>query len=539
MSWSSACGLAAKAAIIVFMLLLWSPGEASAACGGDGQRHCKIGFDCKKGYAPKGDVCRPCGRKDQPACEPMRTGAQCLDYTENVNGTCRRRGKQGDLPYSKGIFKCAPGYALGSNDRCTACSGVGQPACEAARKGKRCDDGLKSVDGICSAPKGSLGQPPRAKSLPGFPCDKGLADDNGACQPCGKAGQVACHPMRSGPRCVDYTQEDDGRCVRRGREGEDPYVGIGFDCAPGFNVGSNGKCTACGGVNQISCEVMRRGSRCEEGYRKIDGVCRPDVFEALKDKSKDTLKDKASGLVGIILEAINRDQDEEVEGRMAAALQNRELRTKNASGGSRSAVRLPTANEKTNIADLARLFDDGTSGAARSSDRGSFCTALGGRTFTLGASVAANLVRGMTFDGGLAFPCDGIQNSDGDLFKWYASSSIDTTIGGGGSAGLTLGVWSSAYDDLAGPSHGLTFGLGDALDTLKGFRQIEQFMDALEDASDLSDMVGVSVSVSLWYERTSDTNIGAYQGMTITISKGAGLDAGYTYSKATTSQAAD
>ncbi len=158
----------------------------------------KWGFDCAKGKAPNASgKCVSCGRKNQPACEPLRKGPQCFDYLEKIGGVCRSRGGEGDRPYSGAGFDCKPGYNVGDDNRCTRCGGKNQPVCEPLRPGKQCKEGLKKYKGMCGL-WGQLNQEPWPKVRPGFPCDEGLvtSKENNKCVwrtgstdvPCGKTG---------------------------------------------------------------------------------------------------------------------------------------------------------------------------------------------------------------------------------------------------------------------------------------------------------------------------------------------------------------
>jgi len=110
----------------------------------------------------------------------------------------------------------------------------------------------------------------------GFRCDSASLAPNpsGICKPCGhRDGQPACETMRPGPRCFRYMENIDGVCRARGGQGQRPYSGVGFDCKPRYNVGSDGMCTACGGDQQILCEAARPGARCNNGLESYDGLC--------------------------------------------------------------------------------------------------------------------------------------------------------------------------------------------------------------------------------------------------------------------------
>ena len=95
-------------------------------------------FACAKGKAPlphNKKKCVPCGHAGQPACEALRKGPECFDYTQKINGICEARGGQGQRQYQKGLgfvgFDCKPGYQKDPHKKgyCTACGDLNQPRC--------------------------------------------------------------------------------------------------------------------------------------------------------------------------------------------------------------------------------------------------------------------------------------------------------------------------------------------------------------------------------------------------------------------------
>ncbi len=201
------------------------------------------GFECEKGLAPGTydgkRACVKCGGRNQPACEPRRVGKQCTaSYTQkNSAGICEPRGGN-NQPKLRGIgYDCRPGYNVGSNGKCQTCGGVGQVACESTRPGDRCTAAYtqKNSAGICEARGGN--NQPKLRGI-GYDCRPGYnVGSNGKCQTCGGVDQVACETTRPGDRCTAaYTQKNSaGICEARGGEGQPIMTGIGFDCRPGFN----------------------------------------------------------------------------------------------------------------------------------------------------------------------------------------------------------------------------------------------------------------------------------------------------------------
>lgn len=155
-----------------------------------------------------------------------------------------------------------------------ACGGADQEACAAWKPGPQCNSGLKKYKGKCRA-WGKRNEKAWPASRIGFRCDKGLGVKGGECKPCGHGdGQPACEAARSGPQCYRYMENVNGICRARGGNGQDPYSGAGFDCKPGYNVGEGGKCRPCGGEDQVECEPLRKGPRCEDGLENYKNYCR-------------------------------------------------------------------------------------------------------------------------------------------------------------------------------------------------------------------------------------------------------------------------
>lgn len=505
-----------KAAAICFAAMWIMTGTADAACGGKNERTCKIGFKCDNGYAAVGKKCKPCGRKDQPACVAVRPGPQCLNYLEKINGTCRARGGQGQRPYSGAGFDCRPGYNVGSDGNCTRCGGKDQVECEALRKGPQCNSGLENYKNICRK-WGQEGEKPWPKIRPGFPCDKGLVTETNSstnkdeCVKCGGEDQPMCRATRPGPQCRDYLGEVDGYCRPRGKEGQQTYEGIGFDCAPGFNVGDDNLCTACGGNGQISCEVMRKGPRCNVGFTEEDGICEPDVIAILSDRVKDAMKESIATFADNLIDMADTAQkaDESDAARRAFNVAEDNYKATKGLRSNGSSMRVNTADIPDNEGCLGGHFN----------------------SWSIGFGGEAGVIGGDGGEAGMVFRCADHQANQQDS-KWYASKIKNYSAGGGASVGVTVGMWKADFDNLAGPSHGFTLGLSDAFSTLQAASVSTRTMDKFDDLLKAS----FELSLSAWYVQNNDGSIGDFAGLSVTLSKGVGVNAGGIYSDVTTYQ---
>ncbi|MCR9077828.1 MAG: hypothetical protein NXH78_01905 [Hyphomonadaceae bacterium] len=171
-------------------------------------------------------------------------------------------------------FLCLAVFWIGNGTASAGCGGTNEKACAAWKKGPQCSGSLTKYKGVCRnwGKKNKKAWP--AKRI-GFRCDKGLAPDGrGNCKTCGhRDGQPACEKARRGPQCYNYMEAVSGVCRGRGGEGQAQYSSGPFNCKPGFNVGDDNKCTACGGQDQIYCEAARPGKQCDDGLDKYDGTC--------------------------------------------------------------------------------------------------------------------------------------------------------------------------------------------------------------------------------------------------------------------------
>lgn len=513
-----------RTAFICMIVSIASAGVANA-CGGDdkggnNQPLCKkiagVGFDCDKGYAPQGNRCKPCGHAGQPSCEPGRRGPQCFDYLEKIGGTCVARGGNGQDPYSGVGFDCKPGYNVGDNGKCTRCGGRDQVECEALRSGDDCNDGLAKWDNTCRN-WGQEGKKAWPKLRPGFRCEKGLGPErvgsNDICNPCGRLNQPMCEVLRTGPQCFNYLGEIDGKCLKRGGEGELRYEGIGFDCKPGFNIDPDEKkrCTACGDLSQVACEVMRTGDRCGVGLEVDGGMCVPEnlIIDKLQERFEDVIGDYVSELLDMVLLARNIDNDETAKAEIKVA----EANYANKPAGQRGAFSVDADAVPDNNACLGDNFE----------------------SWSVGVGVAGNVFKGYSGEAGVAMRCaDHAFGQDDSAL--YSSGSLNYSLGGGASAGVTVGMWLDAHNRLSGDSHGYSVDILSAIDTIKAIKGgSEVLLEGLKNAAKVSP----EMSIGLWFEREDDDKIGRLLGMTVAVSGGVGMDAGGTYSKATTVQFPD
>lgn len=534
-----------------------------------------LGFDCKKGYAPlpnNKDKCVPCGKKNQPECEPLRKGKQCVDGLDKYKGMCRAWGQRGEkawpksrpgftcdkgLAQLKGVcvpcgsegqpacdplrkgkqcvdglkklgeicrvveeaenkfkltgFDCDKGYAPGVDGNCVPCSRKDQPACEPLRRGKKCANGLNEYKGICRA-WGQKNEFPWPKERPGFQCDKELAPHNGKCLPCGYRNQPMCEAARKGPQCFDYLGETkEGICRELGGEGQLKYEGAGFDCKPGFNVNPDkpGYCTACGALNQPGCEPVRRGKRCDEGLKVENKRCVPDetsiIAKKVSEKATQELQKYLAEIVKIIVTARNAKNDSRTVNELSVAELN--------------AKKSKASKSTTNAGRMT--FSSDEIGGNPACDLGNF------KSWSISAGADANIGIGASGEFMYALRCADHQAGQRDS-QAYIGGSQDKQSGGGASAGMSVGLWSDAFDNLDGKSHGYTLSITSAMDVLKAATVSTALMDSLRNMKQVAPDVGISV----WFARLKDDEVGSFQGISVSLSGGVGIDAGGRYSKA-------
>ena len=541
LSWSVRLAFLLKLAALSFAVILIGNGTAAAACGGSDQDACpalkrgpqcnaglekykgvcrnwgkedkkawpakRVGFRCNTAsLAPNASgKCKPCGHADgQPACEKLRKGPQCYRYMENISGVCVARGGNGQQPYANG-FDCKPGYNVGDAGTCQPCGGSGQIECEAMRPGPQCDDGLDSYKNVCGA-WGAEGQTPWPAARIGFRCEPGLAPsgagDEETCEPCGKADQPSCEPLRPGKRCDDaYTQEnDDGICEKRGGNGQPAFEGIGFECREGFNwdrgLPGNRTCEPCGGFGEVTCEVARPGSICDEGLEQdhdwsLDrNRCYPSLMSKTTDAAWDKIDDVGEDLMGLLGDAFSIHDD--------------------------SGLTQSLANQDDAAADaLSASTDNGVNP----------CLLDAFKAFSVGATAEANFIIGLGIEGGIAWD---VTPEPRNPWKWYGAVSQSTQLGAGTSYGANLGCWTSENTELSGQSVGLVIDLRDFISKTHGL-----------ETDILTDVAGgrtATVLVGIWFERDGD-RLGDFAGITLSPVLGNGLNLlGATYVESTTGQ---
>lgn len=540
--WSARIAFLLKLAALSLAVIFIGNGTAAAACGGTNQDACaawksgpqcngslekykgkcrnwgredkkawpakRIGFRCNTAsLAPNSSGnCKPCGHADgQPACEKLRKGPQCYRYMENIDGVCVMRGGNGQQPYSGAGFDCKPGYNVGDAGTCQPCGGNGQIECEAMRPGSQCNDGLDTYQNVCGA-WGDEGQTPWPAIRVGFRCEKGLAPsgsgDSETCEPCGQADQPSCEPMRVGDRCEEaYTQEnDDGICEKRGGNGQPAFEGIGFECREGYNwdrgLPGNRTCEPCGGFGQVTCEPLRSGGLCDEGFKQdrdwsLDrNRCYPSLMSKTTDAAWEKIDDVGEDLMDLLGDAFAIHDD--------SALTE-------------------------SIADQDDAAVDALSG---STDNGvNPCLLDDFRTFSVGATAEANFIIGVGIEGGIAWDVTPEPRKD---WKWYGSVSKSTQLGAGSSYGANLGCWTSENNDLAGESVGLVIDLRDFIERTHGLK-----------TDKLTDVAGgrtATVLIGIWFNRDGD-KLGDFAGITLSPVLGNGLNLlGATFVESVTGQ---
>ena len=364
----------------------------------------------------------------------------------------------------------------------------------------------------------------------GFACAEGKAPVPHAkkktCVPCGHAGQPACEAWRKGPRCSAYLQRIDGICEARGGQGELQYkkgLGfIGFDCKPGYQKDPHkkGYCTACGDLNQPSCEAARKGPACAEGLKPqtmgIWGKCVPDnaVERELKKQATEEIKEHLQDIVDIVVRAV-------YEGTHPASVRSV------TESYTQVAKSRPGTAPTPAIPPLLLHGTMGTRSLSASSGGGGGSGVF--RSWTLGAGADANVGVGVSVETGLAIPFSG-----GGM-KGYTQVSTDFQIGFGGSGGVTVGVSTGAYDKQGGKSLGYKVSVDAVFDIVKDLKKLKE---ATQAADEFKKWGGAhpDMAIGVWFNRAAGGHVGSFQGITVTLSGSAGENAGATYSKAQTYQ---
>lgn len=360
----------------------------------------------------------------------------------------------------------------------------------------------------------------------GFACVEGKAPlphaKKKTCVPCGHAGQPACEALRKGPECGAYLQKINGICEARGGQGQKQYkkgLGfIGFDCKPGYQKDPNrkGYCTACGELNQPSCEAARKGPACAKGLKPktmgIWGKCVPDnsVERELKKRATAEIQKHLQDIVDIVIRARN-------EGANQASVRSAVT--------SYREVAKPGAKTVTAV-DIQPLVLHGTMGTRSLSSSSSGGGGGGFSSWTLGAGGDANVGVGVSVETGLALPFAGQGR------KGYTQVSTDFQIGFGGSAGVTVGLSTSAYDKQGGKALGYKVSVGSVVEMVKNLKDLAQIVDNFKKLG----AVQPDLAIGVWFNRAAGGGVGSFQGITATIGGAAGPNVGATYSQGQTFQ---
>ncbi|MGH8737163.1 MAG: hypothetical protein ACREVC_07375 [Burkholderiales bacterium] len=349
--------------------------------------------------------------------------------------------------------------------------------------------------------------------------------------PCGHKDQRACPALRKGPECFDYTQKINGICRARGGEGEQQYkkgLGfIGFDCKPGYQKDpkKKGYCTACGDLNQPSCEAARPGPRCDKGltHKKVGSweKCVPDngIEKELKKQATEKIKSELQYIVDIGMRAFNeRTHQSQVRSAVDDYRSGRATRGTAATAG---IVGAATGN------DIQPLVLHGAVGIKSLNSTNSSGNAGNYESWTLGAGGDANAGVGVSIEQGMAFALSNMRSRKG-----YTSFTTDFQIGFGGSAGVTVGLSTSAYNGQGGKSLGYKVSVTSVIDMVKNLKNLEQIVERFKSLK----TAAPDLSIGVWFARKGNGGVGAYQGLTATIGGAIGPSVGATYSQGQTWQ---
>ncbi len=504
-----------------------------ARCGGPNQKACpkvKRGYPCRGYFAPDARrFCKPCGGAGQKPCRALKAGKRCKAPLKLIDGQCRACGalNQRACPKLAGGYPCKGALAPNKRGICKPCGGAGQAPCRALKAGKRCTAPLKLIDGLCRA-CGGLNQRACPKLAGGYPCKGALAPDaRGVCKPCGGVGQKPCRALKAGTRCQTKLKLIDGLCRACGGPNERacPKLATGYPCRGAYAPDTRGICRPCGAKGQKACRVGKAGRQCAPDSTERGGVCVGCGGEGerackLGDKGKPCAEGLKRGLNGrckISVEAATK----------RAALAQLEAM----SGDLLPAFNMARSiNSDENLKSDVRS-EDGEAVAAVPDNN--LCPGGNYASWTLGVGAEVGVIGGVEGEVGAAFRCADHAKDRKDS-KWYSSGSFSLSAGGGASAGVSLGMWKSDFNDLRGKSHGFALGIADVIANIK----------AVKAKSGLGNLKQVQpdLSLAIWFERRDedgdgkDDEIGPFQGFTVTVGGAAGFDVGGSYIKATTLQ---
>lgn len=460
-------------------------------CGGENERACakiKRGYPCEGKLEPDStNICRPCGGDGEKACRALKSGTQCDSGLFNDGGSCNPCGgaDQKACPKILRGYPCDGAFEPNDNNICKPCGGANEKACRALKEGKRCESGL-TVDGDVCKPCGAEGEIACPIAMKGHVCDDGLGNIGGICEPCGKKGIAACPWTEHGRQCEAGTTESDGVC------------------------------TPCGAVGQIACKITDRGKTCQLGAKREDGQCVGDIGEKVYDRMKEEIGKFAQELLDMALAAGNVDRNDIVRNSILIAEVNRSKTLNSEKGGDNGAGDIATF-------DASDLPDNNA------------CLGDSFQSWSVGVGAGGVLLSsGVSGEAGLAFRCADWEQGQKDA-KWYSSGALNSQLGANASAGVTLGMWKDAFNNLSGDSHGYTLNFVSALGLIKALSVSTALLDSLDDTNQIQP----EMSVGMWFERERDDEVGRFLGMTVTISGGVGIDAGGVYSQAKTKQFED
>jgi hypothetical protein len=108
-------------------------------------------------------------------------------------------------------------------------------------------------------------------------------------------------------------------------------------------------------------------------------------------------------------------------------------------------------------------------------------------------------------------------------------------LGADASAGITVGMSKEPFDAIAGKTHGFTLSILAAADTIKALTVSTALMDSLENLKQLA-KIAPDIAIGVWFERKNDGKVGKFQGISVSLTGGVGIDAGGTYVQETTHQ---
>lgn len=504
--------------VFLCLAIAWiGNGTASAACGGNDQKLCKFPkvFKCDKGYAPnKAETkCVPCGGRNEVACEPLRKGKRCTAaYTHEVYGVCRRHGGEGEAKLRGVGFDCRPGFNLDDGGkRCTACGDVNEPSCEAGRPGKRCTAAYtqSNSSGICEA-RGGEGQE-KLRGI-GYDCRPGFnIGSAGTCTACGGAGQPSCEATRPGKRCTAaYTQENkDGICEARGGNGQPVMTGLGFECRPGFNWRKHED-------GEKRCEPCggQGQPRCE-AMRPGD-PCGAGL-EVDSRPGRNYCVAEQPDTVDLVYEASKEILRDAGEGIFNAVVP----------------MAFEIHEDQEALSDISDE-DEGAAGDLEDDSR-SLADLVDFKTLSVGATAEANFIIGVGVEGGVAFDITDRE----DALKWYSSIGVSNQLGAGSSYGGVIGIWNVRNNQLGKPiSEGGAKSVGVIFDVRTFLEFAGKKTSVLTDIGTQSSTATLLIGV--WFER--DDEVTEYEdlkftGFTFSPVLGVGTNiAGTTYVEATTFQ---